>query len=59
MIKCLDLPCIECDRPMRGINSHEVRDTCEQCGGNTTEFHEGNPWRPKLDERPLRQIQRR
>jgi len=37
------MPCADCGTPMFGIGSYEVRQLCESCGGNDTEFNAENP----------------
>lgn len=37
------LECVDCKTPMHGITSYQTRQLCEKCGGNDTDYHEGNP----------------
>jgi predicted nucleic acid-binding Zn-ribbon protein len=38
-----DKTCKGCGDKMYGIGSYRLRQLCESCGGNTTEYHAENP----------------
>lgn len=37
------LPCKGCSDAMFGVRDYDIREICEECGGNITEYNNLNP----------------
>lgn len=38
-----DVACKGCGELMAGINTYKLRTTCQECGGNRTQYNRDNP----------------